>query len=300
MQLKIVDSRPWYEDSETAVGTIYTVFLEDENGSDLVEVNVRGDDNSLAELLGVNNEVDTSGDVPTFTKIDDDSAERLAHRLDTPPEAYAAFIRLYLEWMEMSADEQIEYARKNVAYAGKNQKKYANANEIPFNKSGHVMYGEEFDGYVNESWASFGERFTDVDKFAIYLEKNFARYSCFPMSGDMLRRAAQNMMEKRRKHQIASSGDILLSHTLDEDDNGMELADAIPDVTINVEAIATYNDLIQQIRNHIANPVRKQIFDAMMDGYQQKEIAAMLGISPPAVSKHITMIKNMGKNINFN
>ena len=135
---------------------------------------------------------------------------------------------------------------------------------------------------------------------AIYLEKNFARYSRFPMSGDMLRRAAQNMMEKRRKHQIASSGDILLSHTLDEDDNGMELADAIPNVTINVEADATYNDLIQQIRNHIANPVRKQIFDAMMKGYQQKEIADMLGISPPAVSKHITMIKNLAKNICFN
>ena len=47
-------------------------------------------------------------DESTFTKIDDDSAERLELRQLAAPDAYAAFVRLYLEWMEMSEDEQLD------------------------------------------------------------------------------------------------------------------------------------------------------------------------------------------------
>ena len=389
MQMKIVDSRPWYKDGET-VGTIYTVFLEDENGSEFVEVNVEGDNNSLADQLGVNNEVDTSGDAPTFTKIDDDSAERFELRLETPPEAYAALTRLYLEWMGMAEDikltateienisEGVEYRlskmketlsgeelkqkkkellnerikkvledRKKTSLEEKrislaevavrnadkahrhaldkaNMKKLVNetdnekqkklsgkayVNSSALRKSGDEMYGTDYDEYVADAMACLDERFWDVDEFAVYLLASLlkSKKKEFPMSTDMLRRAAQNMMAKMRNQQIKSSKCTSMEQAFSSDKTDTNAdafcferilsndAENVENIVFLKEELANYEPLVAAVRDAIENPVRKQIFDALMEGHKKIEIADTLGVTPAAVSKHV---KEIGKIIN--
>lgn len=397
MQMKIVDSRPWYEDGEI-VGTIYTVFCDDEDGSELVEVNVQGDNNSLAEQLGTNHEVNLSEEEPVFTKIDDDSAERLAYRLDTPPEAYAALLRLYLEWMgevevgkdslpeskqfKLSEDieltttdirnisEGVEYrlskmkgtlSEKDLEQKKKellnerikkvledrkktsleenrtllaeaavqnaerihrkalssmtikkdndNRKKMsgkAYVDSPPLRNSGDEMYSTDYDEYVVDAIACLEERFLDVDEFATYLLTSFlnSKEDKFPMSGDILRRAAQNMMAKMRRQQINSSKCESMEQALNTDNNTdvfclekilSNEADNVENMVLQKEEADKYKPLVAAVRNAIKNPVRKQIFDALMKGQRKIDIAATLKISAPAVSKHI---KEIGKIIN--
>lgn len=402
MQMKIVDSRPWHKDGET-VGTIYTVFLEDENGSEFVEVNVEGDNNSLADQLGVNNEVDTSGDVPTFTKINDDSAERLERRLETPPEAYAALTRLYLEWMgeieigggnnsslklaedielttteirnisegveyrlsKMQAnlsEEEFEQKKKELlneriekvledrkktnleenrtllaetvvqnaedvhrrVLTRANMKKIVNETDPekqkkisgrayvdspPLRNSGDEMYGTDYDEYVADAMACLDERFWDVDEFATYLLASFlkSKKKVFPMSADMLRRAAQNMMAKMRNHQIKSSKCTSMEQAFNSDKTDTNAdalcfestlfneAENVENIVFQKEEFANYEPLVAAVRDAIENPVRKQIFDALMEGHRKIDIADTLEISAAAVSKHV---KEIGKIIN--
>lgn len=205
--------------------------------------------------------------------------------------SYAAFVRLYMEWMEMSEDEQIKFAEKNVEFAGKKHKEKAQSSEgILFNRSGHEMYGEDFDAYRNEAWASQAERFADVDAFALYLEQNLKRYGKFPMSRDILRRAAQNMMENMRKQQIKRSDALSIDETC-QDDDGKEIEIQIPDHSESVENIVELKDTIDHFRSLLkAKPVRQRVFDFLLAQYLKNEIADNLHISPPAVSRHVKNI----------
>lgn len=272
MTFRITDSRPYYDAQGNRIGTTYSVFCEDEDGSSLVEVNV-------------------DGDLDTLSPEPEPSA---------PPEAYAAFIRLYLEWMEMSEDEQIEYARKNVAYAGKNHKKYANSDGKRFSKSSDMMYDEEFDGYVSEAWASLGEHFTEVDAFAVYLETKYNRYSNFPMSGDILRRAAQNMMSKQRNQLIKSSHTISIDSPIgtgDEDDANLE--SVLPDISVDLDAIVSFKDFTDQIRTNLNDEYAKFVLDHLLLGVPKGKIAKLIqekrGVTSDCTSFVSRRIKLIGK-----
>lgn len=397
MQVKIVDSRPWYKDGET-VGTIYTVAYEDENGTEFFEVKKEAVFNSLADQFGVACSVDTSGDTPIFTKIDDDSAERLARRLDTPPEAYAALIRLYLEWMgevevgkdilpkseqfklaediELTAaeirniSEGVEYrlskTKEPLSEEEREQRKAEMLNERiekvledrkktsleenrallaeaavqnaervhrkvlnretmkkivstkdneeqkkmsgkayvdtpALEKSGDKMYHTDYDEYVDDAIARLEDRFLDVDEFAAYLlvSYNKAKNGKFPMSADMLRRAAQNMMAKMRREQIKSSKTESMDNPLETTEDEFSFASILYNEADNVENIvmqkgevANYEPLVAAVREAIKKTRTLQIFDALMEGHKKIEIADMLGITPAAVSKHV---KEIGK-----
>jgi len=272
MTFRIVESRPFCDAQGNRTGTTYTVFCEDEDGSSLVEIHADGDFDTLSP----------------------------ESQSSAPPAAYAAFVRLYLEWIEMSEDEQIEYARKNVVYAGKNHKRYANTTVMPFNKSGHEMYGEEFDGYVNEAWASLGEHFTNVDAFAVYLEKNYSKYSSFPMSGDILRRAAQNMMSRQRGQQKKASKNVSLDSPVgDGDDNDLDLKSVLPDISINLDAIITFNDFVDQIRANLKDDDAVFILDHLLSGTKKGRIAELIqekrGVTTQCNSYVSRKIKFIGK-----
>ena len=94
-----------------------------------------------------------------------------------PPEAYAAFVRIYMEWMEKEESEQLDLVEKSVYAAQKKHAAYTPNAELPIygylDKKKFILYQEEFDSYVNEIWYKFLERFEDVDKFAVYLQNNF-------------------------------------------------------------------------------------------------------------------------------
>ena len=94
-----------------------------------------------------------------------------------PPEAYAAFVRLFIEWMEKEESEQVDLVEKNVRLAQKAHTRYTSVFPAngPFGKKGSTLYGVEFDEYVNEVWADFLENCNDVDKFAVHLQKDFER-----------------------------------------------------------------------------------------------------------------------------
>lgn len=97
-----------------------------------------------------------------------------------PPEAYAAFVRVYIKWMENDENEQIALVEQSVRSAarlhrgsawGGNSYKYSY-----FGKKGSILYEAEFDEYVSEVWATFLERCNDVSQFAEYLQKDFDKY----------------------------------------------------------------------------------------------------------------------------
>lgn len=300
MQMKIVDSKPWHKDGET-VGTIYTVFLEDENGSEFVEVNVEGDNNSLADQLGVNNEVDTSGDVPTFTKIDDDSAERLELRQLAAPDAYAALIRLYLEWMEMSKDEQLEHIYKNTEFAGKLHKKYTGIVSGSFKNTGDELYGEDFSSYASTAFISLGNGFENVDQFAEELLSSYLKCKPdkrkFPMSGDILRKSAGRHLQSSRKEWINSSDAMSLDFTGNDDDgNSSNFGNLIPDKTTDVEGAVlqkedlSFEDLVSLVREQIKDARTLQVFDSLIKKEQKIDIASKLGIAPSQVSREVKKI----------
>lgn len=205
--------------------------------------------------------------------------------------SYAAFVRLYVEWMEMSEDEQIKFVEKNVVVAGKMHKKTAHSGEgIPFYHAGHEMYGESFNGYRDEAWASQAERFTDVDAFALYLEKNLVHYGKFPMSGDILRRAAQNMLETMRRQQIKQSKTLSFDCTY-QDDDGSDIDIQIPDRSEARENIVELEDFLDYVHSLLEkSPTRQKVFDLLLARHKQKEIAAILNISPQAVSGHVKKI----------
>lgn len=208
--------------------------------------------------------------------------------------SYAALVRLYIEWMEMSEDEQLKFVERNVKIAGKMHKKVAKSVEgIPFYQSEHEMYGASFAEYGNEAWASLAERFTDVDAFALYLEENLKRCGKFPMSGDILRRAAQNMLEVMRHQQIKRSDVVSIDATY-QDDDGSDIEIQIPDHSDDYANIVELEDYINYLRSLLEkNPVRQKVFDQLLAHRKKKDIAADLNISPAAVTKHVKEIHKL-------
>lgn len=96
-----------------------------------------------------------------------------------PPEAYATFVRIYMDWIEKGEDEQVALVEESVRAA---KKVFDNAvyggKDVPYSffwKKGSILFGAEFDEYVNEVWATFLEKCSDVDQFAEYLQKDFNR-----------------------------------------------------------------------------------------------------------------------------
>lgn len=95
-----------------------------------------------------------------------------------PPEAYAAFVRIYLEWMERDEEEKIALVERSVNNAAREHRKFVpniGYSQFLLKKGFTTMYGADFDEYVNEVWAIFLENCADVDSFAVYLQKDFEK-----------------------------------------------------------------------------------------------------------------------------
>lgn len=84
----------------------------------------------------------------------------------TPPEAYAAFVRLYIEWMDQEEEDQIKSVKKFVRNSGR---------RYNLRENGPELFGAEFNEYVDEVVVSFLEQCTNVDEFAEYLQKSFSK-----------------------------------------------------------------------------------------------------------------------------
>lgn len=98
-----------------------------------------------------------------------------ANTQPAPPAAYAAFVRIYIEWMEKEENERIDLVENRVLFTQKRKTGYTSISPLngPFGKRGSTLFGVEFDEYVNEVWADFLEKFQNVDGFADYLQKDF-------------------------------------------------------------------------------------------------------------------------------
>lgn len=118
-----------------------------------------------------------------------------------PPEAYADFIRIYMKWMGMdpkhikylevekpgitpyeygeeAGAELYELIRNGLIFAAKRHNTYGNITPEfpqygPFGKTGSMLYGQEFDEYVNQTWYNFLGRLKNPDKFMSYFQKKF-------------------------------------------------------------------------------------------------------------------------------
>ena len=252
-------------DQGSRVGTVYSVFVSDGEESEVVDVTVEHGPGTPILPVETENKVCAS---------------------------YAAFVRLFIEWREKSGEEQYDAAKGGVRRAARTYGRFA-GNPAYLNKSGDTLNGAEFDEYVDESWASLEERFADVDAFADYLGKNLNPETGYPMSDDMLRRAAQNMIGRMQREQRKSSKMLSTDYT-QEDDDGNEMATNIPDVSIDVSGIVEIDDFIDCIKDLLAKDPRDlAIFEGLLSGAPQKEIAEHLGISSVAVSKRVKKIRDM-------
>ena len=95
-----------------------------------------------------------------------------------PPEAYAAFVYIYKEWVLQDVDEQNALVEQSVDNAFRRHMIYKRSKDYSqflFRKGFTTMYGEYFGDYVNEVWADFLERFIDAGKFVEYLQQNCDR-----------------------------------------------------------------------------------------------------------------------------
>ena len=95
-----------------------------------------------------------------------------------PPEAYAAFLRIYLEWAGQDEAEQRALVERSVNNAARLHSTYRldeDYSQFSFRKGFTTMYGENFEDYVNTVWVNFLEWCSDIDRFAEYLQKNFDR-----------------------------------------------------------------------------------------------------------------------------
>lgn len=129
-----------------------------------------------------------------ITSRNEKMSKKKAPPKTAPPEAYAAFVRIYTEWMEKGLSEQMKLVEKSVRtahkvhsrsiakhkiQANKNNDSFSSGGEFYtnsfFGRGGPALYGAEFDEYVNEVWASFSENNADVDGFAVYLQKDLER-----------------------------------------------------------------------------------------------------------------------------
>lgn len=94
-----------------------------------------------------------------------------------PPEAYAAAVRIYMDWMEREVSDQVDLVKKNVRAAGRSHSLIVSSSGLStygfFGQKGSILYGAEFEEYVNQVWIDFTTKCSDVDKFANYLQKEF-------------------------------------------------------------------------------------------------------------------------------
>ena len=247
------------------IGTVYTVLVSDEEHSEVVDVTVEHGPNTPI--------------LPT-------AAENVSC------DSYAAFVRLFIEWREKSEEEQYDAAKRNVRKAARNYGKYAQTTAY-LNKTGDTLHGAEFDEYTNESWASLEERFFDVDAFADYLEKNFKPESGYPMSDTMLRRAAQNMIGRIQRAQ-QKRDEIFSTGYAPENEDGDTMAANIPDASVDVSGIVELDDFIECVKKLLSSDQKNlDIFNGLVAGMTQKEIAEAMKISGVAVSKRVKKIRDV-------
>lgn len=91
-----------------------------------------------------------------------------------PPEAYAAFVRIYVEWMEKSEDEQVDMAKDSVRNARSAVNHCSNGVVSGYSgKANPELLGLQFEEYVNTVWLEFAEMCDNADEFAAYLQNHF-------------------------------------------------------------------------------------------------------------------------------
>lgn len=91
-----------------------------------------------------------------------------------PPEAYAAFVRLYMEWKKQEESEQLDLVKKNVSRAHNQYRRFSGRDDL-LSEGGYKLHTADFDEYVNEVWVDFLRKCEDADEFAVYLQKDFER-----------------------------------------------------------------------------------------------------------------------------
>lgn len=279
-------------------------------------------------------------DSPVPTDYEDDSIfyidndnESLNRKLDTA-DGYAAFIRLYIEWMEKEAEEQVAIVEDGVRWAKNIKMRYGNSVNPQiyyFGKKGSSLYGEEFEGYVNESWISFSEQCSDVEKFADYLQKDLEKShtafqemrdnffkklfrewnSMIDKSEDMssAAQALQDDLEKKKAEFEAEvekfySSDRALRNLFRKYANNMmgrlitqmKHIKEVDDWENSMKDTVDFEQSVVQsdaVKRAIAqmSDRDREILDLIGRGRPQKEIAKKLNLSDSAISQRIKKIK---------
>lgn len=228
-----------------------------------------------------------------------------------PPEAYAAFVRIYMDWMEKpvegkepetekrTAEDQRDLVRKSVWSANLNHKKFAKAGE---SFSNSILYGAEFDEYVDEVYVKFLEKCSDVDKFADYLEKDFkSRYKKFngmnmgldklyPSLNALLRRPAQNMMGSL--YNSTKKGWRYISIDAERENDGPSVLETLNVHNLTMEELLLNKAVVEQVQGML-NEEDNKILELTLGGYTQEQIGEEIGKKKATVSRHWKKIQQL-------
>lgn len=98
-------------------------------------------------------------------------------KTQAPPEAYAAFVRIYIEWMEKNESEQIDMIERGVRRARTVMDAHSGGMVSGSSRKDNTeLLGAQFEEYVNTVWIEFREKCDNPDEFALYLQKDFEKY----------------------------------------------------------------------------------------------------------------------------
>lgn len=122
----------------------------------------------------------------TISANNTSNANNTNNQLNTviPPEAYAARVRMLIEWallfeeegnnskekeFEKLAKRAVQTARKNIVLNNPNCANYP----LAFPKEDSEFYGYSFEDYVQDAYKAYMEESSNADEFAAFLEKKY-------------------------------------------------------------------------------------------------------------------------------
>lgn len=177
------------------------------------------------------------------------------------------------EWKGMEPEQQIKFCANCVKKAIKSGRRIGN--------------GYEFEDMVQSTWEAVEKRTRDIDGLEADSRERMEQGKVDTLA-TVISRAANATLENSRYHGRKNSKAISLTIT-NEGGDELDILDTIAAID-NTEGSAIIRATLQQfIASRDTND--QQIIQGKVDGLTEREIAAIVGISGPAINKRIAKIR---------
>ena len=198
------------------------------------------------------------------------------------------------QWANMSADQQYNMLKANVKRAAKDEIRYSVEDRYnEYNESvAWVINSHGLDGFVNDAWLKLAEML-DADYLEQLNERRAASGKLNISLVSLVYRACLysiNAVYRAEVKHVRARVHTVIDKNGDEVEYIDTMATSRKD---NTEAAAMAEVMLDSFMNS-RDEIDRIIIEGKRDGYTSKEIAAMVGISEPAICKRLKKIKAAG------